>query len=28
MTGEPVRNARIEVWQANTYGRYAGIEEF
>jgi protocatechuate 3,4-dioxygenase beta subunit len=20
--GEPVRNARIEIWQANTYGRY------
>ena len=23
LSGEPVRNARIEVWQANTYGRYA-----
>jgi protocatechuate 3,4-dioxygenase beta subunit len=21
--GEPVRNARIEIWQANTHGRYA-----
>src|SRR4029077_18840069 len=20
--GEPVRNAKIEIWQANTYGRY------
>ena len=23
MKGEPVRNARIEIWQANTHGRYA-----
>lgn len=23
VTGEPVRNARIEIWQANTHGRYA-----
>jgi protocatechuate 3,4-dioxygenase, beta subunit len=23
VNGEPVRNARIDVWQANTYGRYA-----
>jgi protocatechuate 3,4-dioxygenase beta subunit len=23
LSGEPVRNAKIEVWQANTYGRYA-----
>ena len=22
LAGEPVRNARVEVWQANTYGRY------
>jgi protocatechuate 3,4-dioxygenase beta subunit len=22
LSGEPVRNAQIEVWQANTYGRY------
>jgi len=22
LAGEPVRNAKIEVWQANTYGRY------
>jgi protocatechuate 3,4-dioxygenase beta subunit len=22
LSGEPVRNAKIEVWQANTYGRY------
>jgi len=23
LAGEPVRDAKIEVWQANTYGRYA-----
>jgi protocatechuate 3,4-dioxygenase beta subunit len=23
LAGEPVRNAKIEVWQANAYGRYA-----
>jgi len=23
LSGEPVRNAKVEVWQANTYGRYA-----
>jgi protocatechuate 3,4-dioxygenase, beta subunit len=23
LRGEPVRNARIEIWQANTHGRYA-----
>ncbi|MCA1585312.1 MAG: protocatechuate 3,4-dioxygenase [Acidobacteria bacterium] len=23
LKGEPVRNARIEIWQANTHGRYA-----
>lgn len=23
LAGEPVRNAKVEVWQANTYGRYA-----
>jgi protocatechuate 3,4-dioxygenase, beta subunit len=23
LKGEPLRNARIEIWQANTYGRYA-----
>jgi protocatechuate 3,4-dioxygenase, beta subunit len=22
LSGEPVRNAKVEVWQANTYGRY------
>jgi len=22
LAGEPVRNAKTEVWQANTYGRY------
>ena len=22
LAGEPVRNAKVEVWQANTYGRY------
>ena len=22
LKGEPVRNAKIEIWQANTYGRY------
>jgi protocatechuate 3,4-dioxygenase beta subunit len=22
LTGEPVRNAKVEVWQANTHGRY------
>jgi protocatechuate 3,4-dioxygenase, beta subunit len=23
LSGEPVRNAKVEVWQANTYGRYS-----
>src|SRR5258707_5996254 len=23
LKGEPVRNAKVEVWQANTHGRYA-----
>jgi protocatechuate 3,4-dioxygenase beta subunit len=23
LSGEPVRNARIEVWQANAHGRYS-----
>jgi len=23
LAGEPVRNAKIEIWQANTYGRYS-----
>ena len=23
LSGEPVRNAKVEIWQANTYGRYA-----
>ena len=23
LSGEPVRNARVEIWQANAYGRYS-----
>ena len=27
LSGEPVRTAKVEIWQANTYGRYTHLSD-